>query len=205
MNLLKKIFSLVLIFGVAFTHSLTLFVFADNADECIVCHQKEMMIHSFEESCLACHNNDMTSLNITKSITSQTDEINTNCVECHSDKFEEVKMNEHGKPGSDCQDCHEPHPTGTNIETLSWEETIPIHESTILCETCHPVLYKSWRENSHGDSDLDCASCHDPHVEQSTIRASISMTPLLTNSILMILVIGFLIFEVLIHKVIYIS
>ena len=204
MKTFNKITLLILIISVVvILQSFTVFVNADEADECKDCHQKEMIIHSFEESCLSCHNNDMTSLNITNTIISETEEINTNCIDCHNDKFKEVEVNDHGKPGLECQDCHKPHPTGSNPEILSWEETIPIEESTILCNTCHPVQYTSWKEKNHGDPDLDCTSCHDPHVELKQIKASTVSTPMLTNSLLMICIVGFLIFEVLTHKIIY--
>ena len=202
-NLIKTTKIFLFLFFVLSIHSYVSTVNAYKVDECLECHQKEMVIHSFEETCLTCHNNDMTSLNITKTITSENEEINTNCQECHNDKFKEVKQNEHGKPGLDCQDCHEPHPTGTNIESLSWEETIPIEESTNLCKSCHPVLYRSWKEKTHGDSDLDCTSCHDPHEAPNQKIASIPSTPQLKLSLLTLALVGFVLLEFLTHKIIY--
>ena len=62
MKNLKKITLLFLFLAIIFTiQSYISLAKADEVQECINCHKKETVIHSFEESCLACHNNDMTS------------------------------------------------------------------------------------------------------------------------------------------------
>jgi hypothetical protein len=118
----------------------------------------------------------MTSLNYTRIITNENEAQNTNCEECHEDKYLELENEEHGLPGLTCETCHDPHPTGTEEEITKQNETIPITDSILLCESCHKVTYSLWNEGSHGDNDLECTSCHDPHEAKSQTKPTVSIT-----------------------------
>jgi hypothetical protein len=170
---------------------------------CIECHQKELDIHSFEESCYACHSEDMTSLRVTETIYSESEEINSNCIECHSDKFIELEEGNHGVQGFDCIDCHTPHPTGTSVESFSWEKSIPIVKSSELCEQCHTTIYESWKEGAHGNINLGCVDCHDPHITEIQFKASMGIVSGVSQSLMVFVGIGILLLISLYFKIIF--
>lgn len=170
---------------------------------CIDCHQKELEIHSYEKSCYACHSEDMTSITVTETIYSKSEEINTNCIECHAEKFTELEEGDHGAPGFDCIQCHTPHPTGISTESFSWEKSIPIVKSVELCKQCHTVKYLSWKERSHGNLDLGCVDCHDPHLSEIQLKASVGVISGFSQSLMALVGIGLLILISLYLKIIF--
>jgi hypothetical protein len=170
--------------------------------ECTNCHEKKLDVHIFEEGCFSCHNNDMTSLNFTRILTSENIVQNINCEECHEDKYKEVENNEHGLPGLTCETCHDPHPTGTEVEITKLNETVSIAESEPLCESCHKVSFSLWNEGLHGEIELGCTSCHDPHETSLQISAQHSISGF--NIILAIIEgIGGGIFLVILSQIMY--
>ena len=144
--------------------------------DCTTCHEKNLDIHILDDGCYSCHNNDMTSLNYTRIITSEYELKNTNCEECHEDKYIELENEEHGRLGFTCEDCHDPHSTDTEVEITKRIETIKISDSELLCESCHKVTYSLWEQGSHEDSELGCTSCHDPHEDSAQIRPIVSLS-----------------------------
>jgi predicted CXXCH cytochrome family protein len=74
----------------------------------------------------------------------------------------------YAEPGVACAACHDPvavnHPLAPATMRLSAN----------LCGSCHRDTKFEWENSRHGESDLTCVSCHDPHA--TTIRASDTST-----------------------------
>jgi hypothetical protein len=39
-------------------------------------------------------------------------------------------------------------------------------KSAETCGACHLNQYDDWKTSAHGDINVDCASCHNPHSQQ---------------------------------------
>jgi formate-dependent nitrite reductase cytochrome c552 subunit len=92
--------------------------------------------------------------------------------------FQEA-WNEEGSP-SECLTCHT---TGLDLDTGQWEtdgiacsvchspqeaphpETaMPTDPSSRLCGTCHIDTYNEWQVSTHGEGEMTCVRCHNPHT-----------------------------------------
>jgi formate-dependent nitrite reductase cytochrome c552 subunit len=43
---------------------------------------------------------------------------------------------------------------------------MPIRADHELCATCHKTTTDEWQASVHGQADIQCQSCHDPHAQQ---------------------------------------
>ncbi|MEK6221120.1 MAG: hypothetical protein N2D54_02620 [Chloroflexota bacterium] len=88
---------------------------------------------------------------------------------------------EDGQP-SECMQCHD---TGYDTVTETWEmdridcvvchspvnsehpkEIMPTDISSRLCGDCHISTYEEWESSQHGQAELSCVRCHNPHTTE---------------------------------------
>jgi predicted CXXCH cytochrome family protein len=79
------------------------------------------------------------------------------CLGCHTTGFDPA-TGSYAAEGVTCAACHEPvasnHPLAPAFMSRSAE----------LCGECHRDTEFEWQNSRHGESDLTCISCHDPHA-----------------------------------------
>jgi predicted CXXCH cytochrome family protein len=84
------------------------------------------------------------------------------CLGCHTTGFDPA-TGTYAAEGVTCAACHTPvasnHPLAPAF----------MSRSANLCGDCHRDTEFEWQNSRHGESDLTCISCHDPHATE--IRA----------------------------------
>lgn len=85
------------------------------------------------------------------------------CLSCHTTGFD-AAAGAYQAEGVTCGACHEPVPGNHPLSPAS------MSRSSELCATCHRDTQFEWQNSRHGQSDLTCVSCHDPHA--TNIRAA---------------------------------
>ncbi|MEP7356794.1 MAG: cytochrome c3 family protein [Anaerolineales bacterium] len=84
------------------------------------------------------------------------------CLGCHTTGFD-PKTGTFQAAGVTCDACHSPVASNHPLAPAS------MSRSADLCGQCHRDTEAEWRASLHGQSELTCISCHDPHA--TTIRA----------------------------------
>jgi predicted CXXCH cytochrome family protein len=84
------------------------------------------------------------------------------CLTCHASGYDPT-TGEVAELGVTCVACH-----GEFIEGHPSVQ-MPTYRSATTCDQCHLETYAEWKSSRHGQVDLACVSCHDPHGAQ--IRA----------------------------------
>lgn len=89
------------------------------------------------------------------------------CLSCHTTGYD-PKTDTYEAAGVTCAACHSP--------VASNHPLAPAHmsRSSELCGECHRDTQFEWANSRHGQSDLTCISCHDPHA--TMIRAEDTST-----------------------------
>jgi predicted CXXCH cytochrome family protein len=85
------------------------------------------------------------------------------CLGCHTTGYDPVTGNYEAE-GVTCNACHTPVASNHPLAPAS------MSRSASLCGECHRDTYFEWQSSKHGQSDLTCVSCHDPHA--TDIRAT---------------------------------
>ena len=93
------------------------------------------------------------------------------CLQCHTTGYD-LETNSYAKEGVTCEACHGPYQVGHP------ERPMPINPDAALCSTCHKTTADEWRASRHGQINLDCQSCHNPHNQKPKAE---SITALCTN------------------------
>jgi formate-dependent nitrite reductase cytochrome c552 subunit len=79
------------------------------------------------------------------------------CLSCHVTNYDPA-TGEYEGDGITCTTCHfgqtGPHP----------ETPMPTDPSSRLCGTCHIDTYAEWQTSAHGEGELSCVRCHNPHT-----------------------------------------
>ena len=79
------------------------------------------------------------------------------CLSCHTTNYD-PETGEHDGDGIMCTTCHSgqsgPHP----------ETPMPTDPSSRLCGTCHIDTHAEWETSAHGEGELSCVRCHNPHT-----------------------------------------
>lgn len=84
------------------------------------------------------------------------------CLGCHTTGYD-PKTDTYQAAGITCNACHDPVPSNHPLA--------PAHmsRSSELCGECHRDTQFEWANSRHGESDLTCINCHDPHA--TSLRA----------------------------------
>lgn len=79
------------------------------------------------------------------------------CLTCHTTGFNPVS-GQFEQEGITCLTCHSPiaeeHPL----------QLMPTNPSSRLCGECHLDTYAEWEMSGHGQKELACVRCHNPHT-----------------------------------------
>ncbi|MCI0520069.1 MAG: hypothetical protein L0Z70_07390 [Chloroflexi bacterium] len=84
------------------------------------------------------------------------DENSPRCVSCHTTNYN-PETNTWKEDGVTCEACHSPIPDNHP------DQAMPVERSAFLCGKCHTETHTEWKLSRHGQNDMVCVSCHDPH------------------------------------------
>jgi len=79
------------------------------------------------------------------------------CLRCHTTGFDS-ESGTWQADGVTCLSCHEGQ-TGPHPETA-----MPTDSSSRNCSTCHIETHEEWQSSAHGEGELSCVRCHNPHT-----------------------------------------
>jgi hypothetical protein len=79
------------------------------------------------------------------------------CLRCHTTGFD-PESGTWEQAGVTCSVCHFP-PSGEHPEAV-----MPTDISSRLCGSCHIDTYSEWEISPHGQEELACVRCHNPHT-----------------------------------------
>ncbi|HLE27541.1 MAG TPA: cytochrome c3 family protein [Anaerolineales bacterium] len=85
------------------------------------------------------------------------------CLTCHTTGYDPA-TGMYQAEGVTCEACHDPVSSNHPLSPAS------MSRSASLCGNCHQDTYFEWQASKHGQSDLTCVSCHDPHA--NSLRAA---------------------------------
>lgn len=80
------------------------------------------------------------------------------CLECHTTGYN-PNANTYAHEGVTCEGCH------GRFQPDHPEERMPIVADAELCATCHKSTTDEWKASQHGQTGIQCQSCHDPHAQ----------------------------------------
>jgi predicted CXXCH cytochrome family protein len=83
----------------------------------------------------------------------------TECLNCHTTGYD-AESQTWQEDGVACEACHA-QPEGS---THHPEQVMSTDRSAEACGQCHVDTYESWQLSKHGDEDLACVRCHNPHT-----------------------------------------
>lgn len=81
------------------------------------------------------------------------------CLECHTTGFD-TGTSEFAEAGVACEACHGPMQQGHP------DNPMPVTPDYTLCARCHKTTTDEWQASRHGQVNLNCESCHDPHSQK---------------------------------------
>lgn len=79
------------------------------------------------------------------------------CLSCHTTGFDPI-TGEWSADGITCDACHGPAPVDHP------QEIMPTKADAEDCGTCHVDTHIQWQTSGHGQNDLTCVNCHNPHT-----------------------------------------
>lgn len=80
------------------------------------------------------------------------------CLSCHTTGFDAAtETYEHA--GITCDNCHTLVANGPNHP----EQVMVTDYSAASCGNCHVDTYDQWQVSEHGEADMTCNNCHNPH------------------------------------------
>lgn len=82
------------------------------------------------------------------------------CLSCHTTGFVPY-TGEFSHAGVTCEACH-----GQTPEGHPDEAAVIIEPGLETCAGCHTTTFDEWQHSAHGEQDLACTSCHNPHPQQ---------------------------------------
>lgn len=89
------------------------------------------------------------------------------CLNCHTTGYDPATGTYHST-GVTCEACHQASNLNHPLEPAF------MSRSADLCGNCHKETFFEWQASKHGQSDLTCVSCHDPH--STSLRAQDAST-----------------------------
>lgn len=81
------------------------------------------------------------------------------CLECHTTGFN-PRTGEFAHEGVTCEACHGQTPAEHP------PEPVMINPGVETCETCHATTVNEWEISAHGEQQLACTTCHNPHPQE---------------------------------------
>jgi predicted CXXCH cytochrome family protein len=81
------------------------------------------------------------------------------CLACHTTGYDEA-THTWEEEGVGCATCHE---MGSN-STHHPEQVMPVDRSSEACGTCHVDTHEDWAISEHGQEEMACVNCHNPHT-----------------------------------------
>lgn len=81
------------------------------------------------------------------------------CLECHTTGFSAV-TGEFTHEGVACEACHGDTPVNHP------DEPITVEPGLNICTDCHLTTHQEWLSSAHGEQQLACTVCHNPHPQQ---------------------------------------
>jgi predicted CXXCH cytochrome family protein len=78
------------------------------------------------------------------------------CLSCHTTGFDPATGTSQAS-GVTCAACHDPVPANHPLSPAS------MTRAADKCGECHTDTVFEWQNSRHGQSDLTCVNCHDPH------------------------------------------
>jgi predicted CXXCH cytochrome family protein len=83
------------------------------------------------------------------------------CLACHTTGYD-AATHTWEEEGVGCSTCHEMGPNSTHHP----EQVMPVNRSSEACGTCHVDTHEDWAMSKHGEEDLACVKCHNPHTAE---------------------------------------
>jgi hypothetical protein len=80
------------------------------------------------------------------------------CLACHTTGYQPFS-GEYTHANITCEACHGQTPADHPDEPLSVEPGLEV------CAECHTTTYHEWSISAHGEAELACTSCHNPHPQ----------------------------------------
>jgi len=83
---------------------------------------------------------------------------NVTCLACHTTGFV-PRTGEYVHEGVTCEACHGQTPADHPPAPVKVDPGVEI------CADCHATTYAEWQKSAHGQQQLACTSCHNPHPQ----------------------------------------
>lgn len=84
---------------------------------------------------------------------------NPECLSCHTTGFD-PDTSTYEKEGVGCATCHPSDPAEHPQKIMQTDI------SSRLCGQCHVDTFAEWETSEHGQEELSCARCHNPHTNE---------------------------------------
>lgn len=84
---------------------------------------------------------------------------NSECLACHTTGYV-AYSGEYTHEGVTCEACHGVTPANHPAEPVA------INKGAEACADCHSTTFNEWQMSAHGDQQLACTTCHNPHPQQ---------------------------------------
>lgn len=82
----------------------------------------------------------------------------TECLACHTTGFVPFS-GEYDHEGVTCAACH------GDVPANHPPEPVNIEANAEVCADCHTTTYSEWTQSAHGEQQLGCTTCHNPHPQ----------------------------------------
>ncbi len=89
----------------------------------------------------------------------QAQDSNTECLACHTTGYV-AYSGEYTHEGVACEACHGQTPANHPAEPVA------INKGADACASCHSTTFNEWQMSAHGNQQLACTTCHNPHPQE---------------------------------------
>jgi predicted CXXCH cytochrome family protein len=126
------------------------------------------------QDCAECHLDSVIDWQVSPHAQSFTSELfqtlwtgDTTCLSCHTTGYQAYN-GEYTHAAVSCEACHGQTPANHPDEPIATSPGVEV------CADCHTTTFAEWETSGHGNAELECSSCHNPH--EQTIRLGDSTT-----------------------------
>lgn len=81
------------------------------------------------------------------------------CLQCHTTGYDPL-TGEYKEEGVNCLTCHSP------VVANHPDAIMPTDVSARNCGDCHVETFNEWEVSQHGEDNLSCNECHNPHTTE---------------------------------------